>query len=99
MNRPRPGGSGMAREQERRRWQESVARVIPAVVTLAATWSVLAVVLRGPWRRAGEEVLGFVNLPASPNLFTVVLLVLLAGTLRRRLRLALWVLVVFQLLA
>jgi lysyl-tRNA synthetase class 2 len=89
----------MASEQGYRRWQESVARGIQAVVTLAAAWSVLAVVLRGSWRSAGEEVLGFVNLPASPNLFSVALLILLAGCLRRRLRVALWVLVLFQLLA
>jgi lysyl-tRNA synthetase class 2 len=88
-----------ASEQGPRRWQESVARVIQTVVTLAAIWSVVAVVLRGTWRYAGEEVLGAVNIPASPSLFSVALLVLLAGCLRRRLRVALWVLVLFQLLA
>ncbi|MCU1670178.1 MAG: putative lysyl-tRNA synthetase [Blastococcus sp.] len=81
------------------RWREPVARVIGAVVSLAAIWSVLSVVVRGDWRQAGEELFGLVNLPVGPNLFSVVLLVLLAGALRRRLRFALWILVLFQVLA
>jgi len=96
---PEPWEQRMASAQGSLRRQESAARVIQTVVSLAAAWSVLGVVLRGPWRHAGEEVLGWVNLPAGPNLFLVALLVLLASCLRRRLRVALWVLVLFQVLA
>ena len=80
-------------------WQEGAARVVAAVVTLGAAWSLVSVVVRGGFRRAGEDLFGWVNLPVGPSLFSIALLVLLGGTLRRRLRLALWVLVLFQALA
>jgi lysyl-tRNA synthetase class 2 len=69
------------------------------VLTVAAGWSILSVILRGPWRQWGEDAFGWVNVPAGANLFTVALLVLLAGAVRRRLRVALWTLVLFQVLA
>ena len=80
-------------------WPEPTARVIGGVVTLGALFSVLSVVARGSFRSAGEEAFGAVNLPVGPSLFSVALLVLLGGALRRRLRLALWVLVLCQALA
>ena len=73
--------------------------MIGGVVTLGALFSVLSVVARGSFRSAGEEAFGAVNLPVGPSLFSVALLVLLGGALRRRLRLALWVLVLCQALA
>ena len=82
-----------------RRRQEWMARLIGAVVTLGAIWSLVSVFARPSWREWGEETFGAVNLPASANLFSVALLVLLAGAVRRRLRVALWVLVLFQVLA
>ena len=80
-------------------WREPAARVIGAVVSLGAFWSVLSVVFRGAWRESGEDLFGLVNLPVGPSLFSVALLVLLANALRRRLRFALWLLVVFQVLS
>ena len=79
-------------------WQEPFARVAAAVVTLAAVWSVLSVFLRGSWRGIGDLFI-LVNVPETTSLFTIALLFLLAGALHRRLRLALWILVVFQSLA
>ncbi|MGZ4605401.1 MAG: bifunctional lysylphosphatidylglycerol synthetase/lysine--tRNA ligase LysX [Blastococcus sp.] len=81
------------------RWQEWMARLIGAVVTLGAIWSLVSVFARPSWRHWGEETFGAVNLPVGANLFSVALLVLLAGAVRRRLRVALWVLVLFQVLA
>jgi lysyl-tRNA synthetase class 2 len=82
-----------------RPWQERFARIAGTVVSLAAAWSVLSVVLRGAWRHWGEDAFGWVNLPAGTNLFSIPLLVLLAGALHRRLRVAAWTLVLFQVLA
>ena len=72
---------------------------IGAVVTLGAIWSLVSVFARPSWRHWGEETFGAVNLPVGANLFSVALLVLLAGAVRRRLRVALWILVLFQVLA
>src|SRR5690348_3437378 len=83
----------------RRSWREPAARVVGTVVSLGAFWSVLSVVFRGEWRQFGEDLFGLVNLPVGPSLFSVALLVLLANALRRRLRFALWILVVFQVLS
>jgi len=80
-------------------WREPAARVIGAVVSLGAFWSLLAVVFRGEWRQFGEDLFGLLNLPAGPNFFSLALLVLLANALRRRLRFALWLLVLFQVLS
>ncbi|MDQ1660925.1 MAG: lysyl-tRNA synthetase, class, partial [Blastococcus sp.] len=79
--------------------RERAVRVLGAVVTVAALWSVLSVVLRGTWRSAGMDIFGAVNLPVGANFFSLALLVLLAGVVRRRLRIALWCLVLFQVLA
>jgi lysyl-tRNA synthetase class 2 len=78
---------------------EQAARILGAVVTLAALWSILSIVFRGSWRAGGQDVFGAVNLPVGANLFSVALLVLLAGVVRRRLRVALWTLLLFQVLA
>src|SRR4051812_1464327 len=82
-----------------RPWQERFARIAGTVVTVAAAWSVLSLVVRGPRRAAVEDLFGWVNLPVGANLFSIPLLVLLAGALHRRLRVAVWILVLFQVLA
>src|SRR6476660_7882693 len=92
-------GEGMPTRAGTDRWREPAARVVGTVVSLGAFWSVLSVVFRGGWRRFGEDLFGLVNLPVGPSLFSVALLVLLANALRRRLRFALWLLVVFQVLS
>jgi lysyl-tRNA synthetase class 2 len=81
------------------RWHDAFAGVTGAIVSLAALWSVVSLVLRGFWRVAGEEAFGVANLPVGGNLFSVALLFLLAGILHRRLRIGLWILVLFQALA
>jgi len=92
-------GEGMPTRAGADRWREPAARIIGTVVSLGAFWSVLSVVFRGAWRQVGEDLFGLMNLPVGPSLFSVALLVLLANALRRRLRFALWLLVVFQVLA
>src|SRR3954462_8623494 len=82
-----------------RPWQERFARIAGTVVTVAAAWSVLSLVVRGPRRAAVEDLFGWVNLPVGANLFSIPLLILLAGALHRRLRVAAWILVLFQVLA
>ena len=81
------------------RRHERIAGAAATIVSLGALWSVGSLVLRGSWRIAGEEAFGVVNLPVGGNLFSVALLFLLAGTLHRRLRIGLWMLVLFQALA
>src|SRR4051812_35786992 len=92
-------GDPMTTTQAVRPWQERFARIAGTVVSLAAAWSVLSVVLRGAGRARGEDLFGWVNLPVGANLFSIPLLVLLAGALHRRLRVAVWILVLFQVLA
>jgi lysyl-tRNA synthetase class 2 len=82
-----------------RRWQEPFARTAVTVVTVAAVWSIVSVLLRRSWRDFGADVFSLVNVPETSTLFTVTLLLLLTGALHRRLRVALWMLVAFQLLA
>lgn len=91
-----PSALGRVRGSAR---QEAFAMLVGRVVSLAAVWTALAVVLRpAPWTRPVNDVVGLLNLPSSASLVNVVELVLLASALRRRLRLAWWVLLVFQAL-
>src|SRR3954447_7066911 len=82
-----------------RPWQEGLARAAGAVVTLAAIWSIVSLFSRGPLRRLGDDLFGLVNVPVGPTVFSVALLFLLAGTVHRRLRVGVWTLLAFQLLA
>lgn len=73
--------------------------LVGRVVSLAAAWTVLALLLRrAPWTRPVNDLVGVVNLPSSASLVNLVVLVLLASALRRRLRVAWVVLLVLQVL-
>ncbi|GAB2928390.1 bifunctional lysylphosphatidylglycerol synthetase/lysine--tRNA ligase LysX [Rhodococcus aerolatus] len=73
--------------------------LVGRVVSLAAAWTVVALLLRrAPWTRPVNDLVGVVNLPSSASLFNLVVLILLASALRRRLRVAWAVLLVLQVL-
>ena len=70
------------------------------VVTLAAFWSLISIVINGAWAEWIDEIFGLVNLPTDASLFTVVLLFVLGNALSRRIRFALWIVIfIFQLFA
>ena len=70
------------------------------LVTLAAFWSLISIVINGAWAEWIDEIFGLVNLPTDASLFTVVLLFVLGNALSRRIRFALWIVIfVFQLFA
>ena len=78
-------------------WRESLADWTGRIVTVAAIWSLLSIPLRGlGWPDAVDDVFGLLNLPAEPNLFVVVLMLVTAGALRRRLHVAVVAVIVFQ---
>ncbi len=81
-------------------WKETAAVWVSRVVLLGAIWSLLGLVLRPvQGARRVDDLFGLVNLPASPSLFSAVLLLVLAGAVRRRMWAAWFALVVFQALA
>src|SRR5947209_2696474 len=78
-------------------WRERLAGWVGRIVTVAAVWSLLSIPLRSlGWPDAVDDVFGLLNLPAEPNLFVVVLMLVTAGALRRRLHVALAAVIVFQ---
>ncbi len=81
-------------------WRAAVAEIAARVVLAGGLWSLVSLVLR---RIRGlhwvDDAFSLVNLPVSASLFSVVLLFVLGGALRRRIRLAFWVLLVFQVVA
>jgi len=89
-------GSG---EGKPRTGRERFAVLAIRTTRLAAVWSMLALLLhRLDWVHWVSDVFGVLNLPVAPSVFAVVLLLVLGGALRRRLRAALLVLLGFQLL-
>jgi lysyl-tRNA synthetase class 2 len=81
-------------------WRATFASWCGRVIMLAGFWSVLSLVLR-PVRAARrvDDLFGLVNLPVGPSIFSVVLLFIIGGAVRRRMRVALWLLLAFQFLA
>ena len=83
-----------------RGWKETVAVWTARVVTLAAFWSLISIVINGAWAEWIDEIFGLVNIPTDASLFTVVLLFVLGNALSRRIRFALWIVIfMFQLFA
>ena len=81
-------------------WKETVAVWTARLVTLAAIWSLISIVITGAWAEWIDEIFGLVNLPTDASLFTVVLLFILGNALSRRIRFALWIVIfIFQLFA
>jgi lysyl-tRNA synthetase class 2 len=76
-----------------------VAATAGRVVVLGALWSVVSFVLRPvPGIRRVDDVFGLVNLPVGPSAFSIVLLFIVGGAVRRRIRSALWLLLAVQAL-
>ncbi|MDX6284416.1 MAG: lysyl-tRNA synthetase, class, partial [Kribbellaceae bacterium] len=81
-------------------WKDTAAAWVGRVVLLGAVWSLLGLLLRPiEGARRVDDVFGLVNLPANPSLFSAVLLLVLAGAVRRRMWAAWFALVAFQALA
>lgn len=70
------------------------------IVTIAGIWSLISFPLRAfDWPHWVDDVFGLINVPADASLFLVVSLLILGSALRRRLRAALLLAVVYQLLS
>ncbi|MGX7677372.1 bifunctional lysylphosphatidylglycerol synthetase/lysine--tRNA ligase LysX [Jatrophihabitans sp. DSM 45814] len=81
-------------------WQEKFASLVGRVIIIAGLWSVVSLILRPiHWVHRIDDIFGLVNLPAGPSLFSIVLLFIVGGAVRRRMRVALWLLLAFQVLA
>lgn len=78
-------------------WRDTFARWAGQVTIFAAFWCLVAIVLRGvPPVGAISTLLGYLSLPVGPSLFSLVLLALVGGAVRRRLRIGWLALVTFQ---
>jgi lysyl-tRNA synthetase class 2 len=78
---------------------EFFAGWVGRTVTLAAIWSLVSIPLRGfGWPDVVDDAFGLLNFPAEPNLFVVVLMFVVGGALRRRLRAALVAVLLFEIL-
>lgn len=83
-----------------RGWRDRFAGWTPRVVTAAGLWTLISIPL-GQLGRPNliDRVFDLINLPVAPSLFTAVLLFALGSALRRRIRFAFRVLLVFQMFA
>ena len=83
-----------------RGWRDRFAGWMGRLVTAAGIWSLVSIPLsRLGWTGRVEEAFELVNLPVAPSLFTVVLLLALGSALRRRVRFAFYVLLLFEMFA
>jgi lysyl-tRNA synthetase class 2 len=81
------------------RW-ERFATLTGRLVLMAGLWSIVSLLLRRVHgARWIDDGFGVFNLPVGPSLFSATVLLILGGALHRRKRLALWVLLTFQVVA
>ncbi|MDQ2838812.1 MAG: bifunctional lysylphosphatidylglycerol synthetase/lysine--tRNA ligase LysX [Actinomycetota bacterium] len=81
-------------------WRDEFASLCGRVIVLGGFWSLLSLILRPVhWARRIDDLFGLVNLPVGPSLFSIVLLFVIGGAVRRRIRFAWWLLLAFQTLA
>jgi len=81
-------------------WRERFAALCGRVIVLGGFWSLVSLVLRPvSWVHRVDDVFGLVNLPVGPSLFSIVLLFVIGGAVRRRVRFVWWLLLAFQTLA
>jgi len=79
---------------------ERFATLTGRLVLIAGLWSIVSLLLRGVHgARWIDDGFGMFNLPVGPSLFSATVLLILGGALHRRKRLALWVLLTFQVVA
>jgi lysyl-tRNA synthetase class 2 len=82
-------------------WRARLSALLAGIALLAAAWSLVSIALRHrQWRWPGgvDIAFGVLNVPAEPSLFTAAVMLLLAGALRRRLRAALLLALLFEAL-
>ena len=81
-------------------WRDTFASLCGRVIVLGGFWSLVSLILRPVrWVRRVDDIFGLVNLPVGPSLFSIVLLFVIGGAVRRRMRVALYLLLAFQALA
>ena len=81
-------------------WREKFASLCGRVIVLAGFWSLISLVLRPMhWVHRIDDIFSLVNLPVGPSLFSIVLLFVIGGAVRRRVRFVWWLLLAFQTLA
>ena len=81
-------------------WREEFVDLAGRVIVLGGFWSLMSLLLRPVrWLRWIDDLFGLVNVPAGPSLFSTVLLFVVGGAVRRRMRVTLWLLLAFQAVA
>jgi lysyl-tRNA synthetase class 2 len=81
-------------------WRDEFVALCGRVIVLGGFWSLVSLILRPVrWIRWIDDLFGLLNLPAGPSLFSTVLLFVVGGAVRRRMRVSLWLLLAFQALA
>jgi len=80
-------------------WREEFVALAGQVIVLGGFWSLVSLILRPVrWVRWIDDVFGLLNLPAGPSLFSTVLLFVVGGAVRPRMKVSLWLLLAFQVL-
>ena len=78
-------------------WRDEFVALAGRVIVLGGFWSLVSLILRPlRWARWIDDLFGLVNLPAGPSLFSTVLLFVIGGAVRRRMKITLWLLLAFQ---
>jgi lysyl-tRNA synthetase class 2 len=81
-------------------WRDTFASLCGRVIVLAGFWSLVSLILRPlRWPHRVDDLFSLVNLPVGPSLFSIVLLFVIGGAVRRRIRFVWWLLLAFQTLA
>ncbi|MEO7261187.1 MAG: bifunctional lysylphosphatidylglycerol synthetase/lysine--tRNA ligase LysX, partial [Jatrophihabitantaceae bacterium] len=100
MTRPEPAPAEPDRPKAVTGWRDEFVDLAGRVIVLGGFWSLVSLILRPlRWIRWIDDLFGLVNLPAGPSLFSTVLLFVVGGAVRRRMRVSLWLLLAFQALA
>ena len=98
--RPEPAPVAPDRPQMVTGWRDEFVDLAGRVIVLGGFWSLMSLLLRPVrWMRWIDDLFGLVNLPAGPSLFSTVLLFVVGGAVRRRMRVTLWLLLAFQVVA
>jgi lysyl-tRNA synthetase class 2 len=81
-------------------WQDQFAAWCGRVIMLGGFWSLVSLILRPlRWPRQVDDLFSLVNLPVGPSLFSIALLFVIGGAVRRRIRFVWWLLLAFQTIA
>ena len=81
-------------------WREQFAAWCGRVIVLGGFWSLVSLILRPlRWPRRIDDLFSLINLPVGPSLFSIALLFVVGGAVRRRIRFAWWLLLAFQTVA